>query len=109
MAAKSRQENLGLKYAPWMGDTGAYDHPEYVPPYPHYLQMVVDYVEAVLTTVKTGKEGDGDAAAAASPISVVFDMHNYQRWCPLGIGGTWSCLAHKVEFMRFLKARSNCL
>jgi hypothetical protein len=75
----------------WMAD-GNRSHPEYVPPYPHYLQMVVDYVEAVLTTVKAGEPAEGDDAAAAAPISVVFDMHNYQRWCPMGIGGTWSCL-----------------
>ena len=59
------------------------DHPEYVPPNPHYLQMVVDYVEAILAL---------KGPANAAPLSVVFDMHNYQRWCPMGIGGTWSCL-----------------
>ena len=38
----------------WLGDTN-YSNPEYVPPHPHYLQMVVDYVEAVLTTVEQPK------------------------------------------------------
>ena len=51
--------------------------------------MVVDYVEALLTTIK--------APAGSAPLSVVFDMHNYQRWCPMGIGGTWSCLEEAAD------------
>ena len=59
---------------------------EYLPPNPHYLQMVVDYVETVLT------QAGAKTKKGAKPASVVFDMHNYMRWCPMGIGGTWSCL-----------------
>jgi len=57
---------------------------EYIPPHPHYLQMVVDFMEKVLSQ---------KAPAGAPPISVIFDMHAYMRWCPMGIGGTFSCLA----------------
>ena len=67
----------------WLTDSS---HPEYLPPYPQYLQMVVDYVEAVLAL--PGARSDGKTPAP----SIVFEMHNYMRWCPLGIGGTFSCL-----------------
>ena len=46
------------------------DNEEYLHPYPHYLQMVVDFVEATL---------EQKAPAGAPPINVIFDMHNYMR------------------------------
>ena len=55
---------------------------EWLPPSRYYLQMVVDYVEAIFK----------EAAKQEAMVSVIFDMHNYMRWCPLGIGGTFSCL-----------------
>jgi len=65
----------------WLVDNN--DVPEYLPPNPHYLQMVVDLIENILAQ---------EAPAGGSPIAVIFDMHNYMRWCPMGIGGTFSCL-----------------
>ena len=53
---------------------------EFMPPSPYYLQMVVDYVEMIFL----------EAAKQSKLVSVIFDMH--MRWCPLGIGGTFSCL-----------------
>jgi hypothetical protein len=61
----------------------AKETPEYIPPFANYLQMVVDFVEGILSQ---------EASPGSSPIAVIFDMHNYMRWCPMGIGGTFSCL-----------------
>ena len=30
---------------------------------------------------------------ASRPVTVILDLHNYQRWCPAGIGGEFSCLS----------------
>jgi hypothetical protein len=65
----------------WLVDN--LDIPEYLPPSPYYLQMVVDLIENILAQ---------EAPAGGGPIAVIFDMHNYMRWCPMGIGGTFSCL-----------------
>jgi hypothetical protein len=52
----------------WLVDNN--DVPEYLPPNPHYLQMVVDLIENILAQ---------EAPAGGSPIAVIFDMHNYMR------------------------------
>lgn len=67
----------------WKGTWMEHERPDFIPAYPHYLQMVVDYMESVLAL---------SPPAGAPPVSVIFEMHNYFRWCPMGIGGTFSCL-----------------
>ena len=64
------------------------DVPEYIPPNPNYLQMVVDFIEATLALPPAKLAGPG----TTPPRVVIFDLHNYFRWCPMGIGGTFSCL-----------------
>ena len=51
----------------------------YAKPHPEYLDYVMYAVASALGL------GAGDAR-------VILDCHNYQRWCPIGIGGTGSCL-----------------
>lgn len=86
----------------WRGTWMEHARPDYVPPFPHYLQMVVDFMESILA---------GTPPSGSPPISVIFDMHNYFRWCPMGIGGTFSCLeeaGYDTEIKYHKTSTSSC-
>ena len=57
----------------------------YLPPNPEYINFYMTTVNYIIETY-----GDKD-------IKIIIDSHVYQRWCPMNIPGTSSCLAADVD------------